>query len=464
MEKSRQTAQVDSRRLSKSLRGAAGASPQATLPFAETGVEQLRDEDAEAVRCRASVRYLESSQLSGVSGRLGAARRAAWSALLRRVAGGHRGHGIADGGFGAARGGQLFSSSTIGCHWTLDTYRGDEFAPAYTHARYRQGGAVGGWREAARGIRATAGSSSVVSSAGSEQSRSFDERTVIALDQLPQRLRQLISRQGHRAMEGGLALGFEADPYQSAERRYGVTRQILEILAAQQEGMRLVISTRSPLILRDLDLLVRLNQHSALEVRMLFPCAGDELGRTLEPTAPLPSARWRTVEKLAERGLEVTVCLTPLLPAINAGSIEVRNLARRASEAGAYRLDAQSLVLKGAERLTFFRWMGETFAEELALYRGQYGWKDQLSPQRRKALQATFEHHCHRYDLRLAGSRWVIPSGEGAVFRQAQPVRRQARPMGKKVGRPGSRQVKRDDPIQNPQRRPEEVAKVETAA
>lgn len=109
-----------------------------------------------------------------------------------------------------------------------------------------------------------------------------------------------------------MVIGTATDPYQPVEGRTELTRKCLMVLA--KYGIRTSVTTRSPLILRDLDLL---EQMCSLTVNISINTLNDRLARRLEPGSPLPSKRLDTVQKLAERGIATSVFIAPILPLLN---------------------------------------------------------------------------------------------------------------------------------------------------
>lgn len=99
------------------------------------------------------------------------------------------------------------------------------------------------------------------------------------------------------------------DPYQPAERGLHLTRGILEVLQAHQP--RLLIQTRGPLVVRDVDLLAGLQ---SVRVNMTIPTDNDAVIAAFEPKAPPPEARWEALAECRRSGIPVGLCLTPLLP------------------------------------------------------------------------------------------------------------------------------------------------------
>ena len=119
-----------------------------------------------------------------------------------------------------------------------------------------------------------------------------------------------------RLVQGETVLiGTATDPYQPAERRYRVTRRILEVLA-DHPGMNIVIISKSPLVTRDVDVLRRIARHSSLSVHLSLITLDRALARRLEPRAPTPEARLRALVRLRESGIDAGINCMPVLPGI----------------------------------------------------------------------------------------------------------------------------------------------------
>lgn len=160
-------------------------------------------------------------------------------------------------------------------------------------------------------------------------------------------LRQL----GVTPLTPSLILGAKADPYPLAEAVRQRTRGLLERLSAPQEtfGLEISILTRSPLLLRDLDLLADLDQRHSVTVGVLIPAADPRLARRLEqrpalgnpgnpPASPpaSPDERFELVQTLASHGIATEVLCTPILPGENSTTAALRELFERAHQAGAF--------------------------------------------------------------------------------------------------------------------------------
>src|SRR6201998_2330982 len=160
--------------------------------------------------------------------------------------------------------------------WTINPYRGCEFGCRYCYARYTHE-----FMEMRDGME-------------------FEQKIYVK-----QHASDLLRHQLRRVKPGeSIALGTATDPYQPAERRYLVTREILQEFA-RHRGFELGIVTKSNLIVRDLDLLKEVAQVNRLSVPVTITTLNIDLARILEPRAPRPDLRLDAVRTLAEAGLRV---------------------------------------------------------------------------------------------------------------------------------------------------------------
>ncbi len=246
--------------------------------------------------------------------------------------------------------------------WTINPYRGCEFGCVYCYARYTHGFLDLG------------------------DPLEF-ERKIFVKREAAEKLRRRLRKSDLRG--SSIALGTATDPYQPAERHHGVTRSLLEVFVGA-EGLDLSVTTKSPLILRDLDLLQELDRRHSVEIHVTVTTLDAALARELEPAAPDPAARLRTVARLAEAGLAVTINCMPVMPGINDGEESLAPLFAAASEAGARDVHQQALFLRPASRKTFFPWLAERFPHLVGLYRRLYSRGDYLDGAARDQLLATF--------------------------------------------------------------------------
>ena len=128
-----------------------------------------------------------------------------------------------------------------------------------------------------------------------------------------------------------IALSGVTDPYQPLERRYRLTRGLLEVCAEYRNPVGII--TRSPLVTRDLDLLGQLAQTDGVRVNISLPILDPTLCRHLEPGAPAPARRLEAIRALAQAGIPVGVSVSPIIPGLNDASIPATLAAARAAGA-----------------------------------------------------------------------------------------------------------------------------------
>ncbi|MGQ0657341.1 MAG: PA0069 family radical SAM protein [Chromatiales bacterium] len=142
-------------------------------------------------------------------------------------------------------------------------------------------------------------------------------------------LRAELTRSGYRPEL--IALGANTDPYQPIERKYKVTRRIIEVLAECDHPFSIV--TKSALVERDIDLLAPMAAKGLLQVYVSITGLNHELARRLEPRAAAPRRRVETVRRLSEEGIPVGVMFAPVIPALN--DCDLEQVLEASAEAGA---------------------------------------------------------------------------------------------------------------------------------
>jgi DNA repair photolyase len=228
--------------------------------------------------------------------------------------------------------------------FTINPYRGCEFGCAYCYARYtHEFMELRDWRDF--------------------------ERKVFAKTAAPDHLARELARPAVRREP--IALGTATDPYQPAERRYGITRRILEVLA-RHRGLELSIVTKSDLVLRDLDLLRRIDERSTLHVSVTVTTVERDLARLLEPRAPTPEKRLAAVRALREAGITAGVSGAPILPFITDSDASLDALFGAAARAGALYLFTSVLFLMDSAKARYLPFVDEAFPEIAGRFRALY--------------------------------------------------------------------------------------------
>jgi DNA repair photolyase len=195
-----------------------------------------------------------------------------------------------------------------------------------------------------------------------------------------------------------IAIGTATDPYQPAERRFQVTRQILTVFAAEQ-GRRLSLTTKSALVGRDLELLGRIARANFLHVNITITTLETKLARQLEPRAPRPDLRLRVVQELAGAGLEVGVFPNPILPLLTDSEGSLDALAAAAARAGASFIGDGLLFLRPPANQVFLTFLEQRFPRLAARYREQFRGRSHLGGEYPKLIQDRVQRIRARHGL-----------------------------------------------------------------
>jgi len=168
-----------------------------------------------------------------------------------------------------------------------------------------------------------------------------------------------------------IAIGTATDPYQPAERRFGRTRSILEVFL-RERGRRLGITTKSDLIVRDLELLREIARGNVLHVNFTITTLDEKLARLLEPRATRPALRLAALRKLGEARIAVGVFANPVMPGLTDGERQLDRLAKTARDAGAQWFGGAPLFLMPSAQKVFLPLLEREFPELVARYRELY--------------------------------------------------------------------------------------------
>jgi DNA repair photolyase len=170
-----------------------------------------------------------------------------------------------------------------------------------------------------------------------------------------QRLESQLARPGYVCKT--IMLGANTDPYQPVERRMGVTRSILEVLARTRHPV--AVTTKHALVLRDLDLLGSLARDGLASVAVSVTTLSAELKRAMEPRAASPQARLRALAALSAAGIPTTVMVAPVVPALT--DHELEGILEAAAQAGVRRAGYVLLRLPYEIKDLFREWLQQHF-------------------------------------------------------------------------------------------------------
>ncbi len=156
-----------------------------------------------------------------------------------------------------------------------------------------------------------------------------------------------------------LAMSGVTDPYQPVERRIGITRRCLEVLAEFRSPI--VIVTKNSLVTRDLDLLAELARHHAAAVFLSITTLDGKLARLMEPRASHPARRLGTIRSLRQAGVPVGVLIAPVIPALT--EHELPSIISAAARAGAKFAGYVVLRLPHGVKDLFTDWLKRQYPE-----------------------------------------------------------------------------------------------------
>jgi len=227
--------------------------------------------------------------------------------------------------------------------WTVNPYRGCEFACKYCYARYTHE-----FMELRDNVE-------------------FERKVFVK-----QRATELLRKDLRKVKAGEIiAIGTATDPYQPAERRYQVTRCVLEEFATRR-GYDIGIVTKSSLIVRDIDVLKRVAEHNSLYVNLTITTLDTHVARILEPRAPRPDLRLEAMRRLNGNGVPAGVIIAPVLPSITDAPSALEAIVRATAQAGGRYVYANPLFLKPCSASIFLPFLREQFPHLVAEYEQRF--------------------------------------------------------------------------------------------
>jgi DNA repair photolyase len=280
--------------------------------------------------------------------------------------------------------------------WSINPYVGCAFGCAYCYARYAHRYVI------ERSVTAYPGQQLLRDAFESLPPWLAFERQIFvkenAADVLRRTLRHGSDKHLNLLRGEGIGIGTATDPYQPAERRFRITRGILEVLA-EHAGLRLWIITKSPLVTRDIDLLRRIGRNNRVSVHISLISIDRELARRLEPRAPTPESRLRALARLRESGIEAGINVMPVLPGITDHPDQLEPLIRAVAAAGATYLNACALRLRSAARQRYLPFIEQEFPQLAPRYRATYRHSHHAGERYREGLRLYFDRMCRRYGV-----------------------------------------------------------------
>jgi DNA repair photolyase len=176
-----------------------------------------------------------------------------------------------------------------------------------------------------------------------------------------------------------IAMGTNTDPYQAAEGKYRLTKGIIGVLAERSNSFSIL--TKSPLVLRDIDLIVEASQRAEVRVDFSIPTLDEDVWRRTEPGTAHPRKRMDAVARFNQAGVKSSVMMAPLIPGISDRPEQIAAVRDAAKAAGAESCHQVRLHLRGV-RGHFLEWLSSDSPQLSSKY-------ERLYPERRPRIRAT---------------------------------------------------------------------------
>jgi DNA repair photolyase len=227
--------------------------------------------------------------------------------------------------------------------WTINPYRGCTHACTYCFARPTH------------------------EYLGFDAGRDFEREIVVKVN-APEVLRAELAR-GSWTHEH-VALGTNTDPYQWVEGRYKLMQGVWEAL--RDAANPCSVLTKSPLLLRDLPLMLQIARRASFSACLSIPTLDEKAWRATEPHTPNPRARLEAVSELNRAGIPTGVLIAPLMPGINDRPEQIEPLLQMAADAGARSIGGIALHLRGEVRQIFMDWLASKRPDLVGRYEELY--------------------------------------------------------------------------------------------
>ncbi len=213
----------------------------------------------------------------------------------------------------------------------------------------------------------------------------------------PELLEDALRRKRSKCMIG---TGAMCDPYMHCEEKLGLTRQCLEIIDKYQFGVAL--QTKSDLVLRDLDILKRINKHSKVVVQMTLTTYDENLCKIVEPNVCTTKRRYEVLKILQQEGIPTIVCFTPMLPYINDTVENVRGILNYCFDAGVKGIltfGDGGMTLRDGDREYYYSALDRHFPGLKSIYVKKFGLNYEIPSDKGKYLMSIVRNECKSHGV-----------------------------------------------------------------
>ncbi|MDT8719330.1 radical SAM protein [Clostridium sp. 19966] len=198
--------------------------------------------------------------------------------------------------------------------------------------------------------------------------------------------------------KGIIITGAMSDPYNPFEKELKLTRGALEII--NRYGFGIVIDTKSDLVVRDMDLLLKIKKHSPVVANFTVTTAEDELCAKIEPNVAVSSKRFEAMRKLSEAGIMTGLLLMPILPFINSDTDNIKAIVNKTYECGGKFINhGFGVTLRQNQREYFYNKLDEAFPGIKEKYYKAFGDAYYCNPLNYASLEKVFRQECKRLGI-----------------------------------------------------------------
>lgn len=208
----------------------------------------------------------------------------------------------------------------------------------------------------------------------------------------------ILEKELRKKSRGVVGIGAMSDTYNPLEQQYEQTRKALELI--EKYGFGVSIDTKSDLILRDIDLLKKINLNNNVIIKFTITTPNDELSKIIEPNVCVSSRRLKAIKILNDNGIFAGIMMNPVLPFITDNEKDIKELVRLASENGAKFIHTyMGMTLRENQRDYYYEKLDESFKELKEKYMKYYGDRyDCIAPNYKK-LYKVFTEECDKYNI-----------------------------------------------------------------
>lgn len=220
-----------------------------------------------------------------------------------------------------------------------------------------------------------------------------------------------------KVKRGVICSGAMSDPYNIFEKELELTRHSLELINAYDFGIGLI--TKSDLIIRDIDILSEIQEHSPVMAKLTITTADDSHCKLLEPNAPSASRRFEALRQLSEANIFSGIILMPVLPFIEDTEENIVNIVEAAYKNGAkFIFPRMGVTLRGNQKEWFFDELDKSFPGIKEKYIQEYGNKIYCNSKNTRKLMKLLREKCNQYGILYDMDSIIRRSRQGFEFSQ----------------------------------------------